>query len=123
MRDKKDLGWDYGKMFLGKCLETREPLWLKLTQNSETFLIEYGGEIISGSQLRKRVKQYLKEGLEHYYFMTLKTNEVGLSSQICTFQKQTKNNTSSILMLQKRETYPVFSIIAVIQTVCCKNGL
>ena len=38
--------------------------------------MEYIGEVITNSEFVRRTKMYEAEGLSHYYFMTLKTDEV-----------------------------------------------
>lgn len=38
--------------------------------------MEYIGEIIPQSEFIRRTKEYDAEGYEHYYFMTLKKDEV-----------------------------------------------
>jgi hypothetical protein len=38
--------------------------------------MEYIGEVIPNHEFIKRTKEYEAAGLEHYYFMTLKTDEV-----------------------------------------------
>lgn len=37
--------------------------------------MEYIGEVIPNKEFIRRTKQYEASGLEHYYFMTLKTDE------------------------------------------------
>lgn len=38
--------------------------------------MEYIGEVIPNHEFIRRTKEYEAAGLEHYYFMTLKTDEV-----------------------------------------------
>lgn len=38
--------------------------------------MEYIGEVIPYKEFIRRTKIYEKEGVEHYYFMTLKNDEV-----------------------------------------------
>jgi hypothetical protein len=38
--------------------------------------MEYIGEVIPNHEFIRRTKEYESAGLEHYYFMTLKTDEV-----------------------------------------------
>ncbi|KAI8071625.1 hypothetical protein BC940DRAFT_293312 [Gongronella butleri] len=40
------------------------------------FVMEYLGEIIPNREFVRRTRVYEKEGLKHYYFMTLKTDEI-----------------------------------------------
>jgi hypothetical protein len=40
------------------------------------YLDHLSGEIISESQFQKRKKEYAKQGVKHFYFMSLKSNEV-----------------------------------------------
>lgn len=43
---------------------------------SETFLIEYVGEVLDNKQFEKRAKKYSENKNEHFYFMALKTNAI-----------------------------------------------
>ncbi|KAI9030141.1 hypothetical protein CLU79DRAFT_425502 [Phycomyces nitens] len=43
---------------------------------TNAFIMEYIGEVIPNSEFIRRTKDYEQEGLEHYYFMTLKTDEI-----------------------------------------------
>lgn len=38
--------------------------------------MEYIGEVITNNEFIRRTKEYESGGLKHYYFMTLKTDEV-----------------------------------------------
>jgi hypothetical protein len=40
--------------------------------------MEYIGEVIPNHEFIRRTKEYEAVGLKHYYFMTLKTDEVQL---------------------------------------------
>lgn len=39
-------------------------------------MMEYIGEVITNSEFIRRTKKYEAEGLTHYYFMTLRNDEV-----------------------------------------------
>ncbi|KAI8883833.1 hypothetical protein K501DRAFT_248988 [Backusella circina FSU 941] len=43
---------------------------------SNAFIMEYIGEVITNNEFVRRTKEYEAAGLEHYYFMTLKTDEI-----------------------------------------------
>ncbi|KAI7871635.1 hypothetical protein BDF14DRAFT_1878475 [Spinellus fusiger] len=43
---------------------------------TNAFIMEYIGEVIPNSEFIRRTRDYEKEGLKHYYFMTLKTDEI-----------------------------------------------
>ncbi|KAI9251186.1 hypothetical protein BY458DRAFT_524060 [Sporodiniella umbellata] len=43
---------------------------------SNAFIMEYIGEVIPNQEFIRRTKEYETSGLEHYYFMTLKTDEI-----------------------------------------------
>ncbi|OAD03654.1 hypothetical protein MUCCIDRAFT_38052, partial [Mucor lusitanicus CBS 277.49] len=45
-----------------------------LPQNS--FIMEYIGEVIPQSEFLRRTREYDAEGFKHYYFMTLKNDEI-----------------------------------------------
>lgn len=40
------------------------------------FVIEYCGEVIPQKVFHKRTHDYSESGVEHFYFMSLQTNEV-----------------------------------------------
>ncbi|KAF7732147.1 histone methyltransferase set2 [Apophysomyces ossiformis] len=40
------------------------------------FIMEYIGEVIPNNEFIRRTRKYENEGLKHYYFMTLKTDEI-----------------------------------------------
>ncbi len=40
------------------------------------FVIEYIGEVVTTAAFRKRTKQYEMEGEKHFYFMSLKADQV-----------------------------------------------
>ncbi|KAI8343265.1 hypothetical protein BC941DRAFT_448086 [Chlamydoabsidia padenii] len=40
------------------------------------FIMEYIGEVITNTEFLRRTRAYEMEGLKHYYFMTLKTDEI-----------------------------------------------
>lgn len=48
--------------------------------------MEYVGEVISNSEFVRRTRMYELQGIQHYYFMTLKTDEV-LSSWIAVLNR------------------------------------
>ncbi|EIE89509.1 hypothetical protein G6F46_003760 [Rhizopus delemar] len=43
---------------------------------TNSFIMEYIGEVIPNQEFIRRTKEYEASGLEHYYFMTLKTDEI-----------------------------------------------
>ncbi|KAJ3161712.1 histone methyltransferase set2 [Geranomyces michiganensis] len=42
---------------------------------SGSFVIEYCGEVITAAMFKKRTQEYDKDGVKHFYFMSLKSNE------------------------------------------------
>jgi hypothetical protein len=46
----------------------------------DTFIYEYVGDVLSSPSMKKRMRDYGKEGIEHFYFMMLQKDEVRLSS-------------------------------------------
>jgi hypothetical protein len=48
---------------------------------SGDFIMEYVGEVLGPSEFKHRVKQYAKEGQQHHYFMSLRTDEVNFHNQ------------------------------------------
>lgn len=42
-----------------------------------SFIMEYIGEVIPQTEFIRRTREYDAEGFKHYYFMTLKNDEVG----------------------------------------------
>ena len=45
---------------------------------SDSFIMEYCGEVCTAEEFVRRKKEYHKEMRRHYYFMSLKSDEVGL---------------------------------------------
>ncbi|KAI7868641.1 hypothetical protein BDF14DRAFT_1724451 [Spinellus fusiger] len=43
---------------------------------ANAFIMEYIGEVIPNHEFVRRTREYEAEGLKHYYFMTLKTDEI-----------------------------------------------
>lgn len=41
-----------------------------------TFIIEYCGEVLSSTVFEKRIQEHAQKGAKHFYFMSLKPNEV-----------------------------------------------
>ena len=41
-----------------------------------TFVMEYCGEVCTSAEFEQRKKEYVMEKRRHYYFMSLKTDEV-----------------------------------------------
>lgn len=56
--------------------------------------MEYIGEVIPNQEFIRRTKEYEASGLEHYYFMTLKTDEVSLN--VCNSLQRKSNVTSDL---------------------------
>lgn len=50
-----------------------------------TFVLEYCGEVLDHKEFKTRVKEYARNKNIHYYFMSLKNNEVRnvLNMMIC----------------------------------------
>lgn len=48
--------------------------YILLTRGS--FIIEYCGEVLSQQIFQKRIMEHSKKGAKHFYFMSLKANEV-----------------------------------------------
>ncbi|KAJ3157844.1 histone methyltransferase set2 [Geranomyces variabilis] len=42
---------------------------------SGSFVIEYCGEVITAAMFKKRTQEYDRDGVKHFYFMSLKSNE------------------------------------------------
>ncbi|KAJ3414588.1 histone methyltransferase set2 [Chytridiales sp. JEL 0842] len=49
----------------------------KTEKKGGQFVIEYCGEVIPASMFSKRAREYSEAGAKHFYFMSLKTDEVG----------------------------------------------
>ena len=43
----------------------------------DTFIMEYCGEVCTAEEFVRRKKEYHKDNRRHYYFMSLKSDEVG----------------------------------------------
>lgn len=42
----------------------------------DTFIYEYVGDVVNQPSLLKRMRQYVEEGIQHFYFMALQKDEV-----------------------------------------------
>ena len=51
-----------------------------LSSCSDSFVMEYCGEVCTTEEFMRRKKEYYKERRRHYYFMSLKSDEV---STVC----------------------------------------
>ena len=51
------------------------------TPYSGVFVMEYCGEVCTPADFEQRKKDYVKEKRRHYYFMSLKTDQVYRTSQ------------------------------------------
>lgn len=45
----------------------------------DAFIYEYVGDVLSSPSMKKRMRDYGKEGIQHFYFMMLQKDEVCLS--------------------------------------------
>lgn len=48
-----------------------------------TFVLEYCGEVLDHKEFKTRVKEYARNKNIHYYFMSLKNNEVSEDMRHC----------------------------------------
>ena len=48
----------------------------------DTFIYEYVGDVLSSPSMKKRMRDYGKEGIQHFYFMMLQKDEVRLSHRL-----------------------------------------
>lgn len=48
-----------------------------------TFVLEYCGEVLDHKEFKTRVKEYARNKNIHYYFMSLKNNEVSDNMTHC----------------------------------------
>jgi hypothetical protein len=51
---------------------------LQLTHNThrDDFVYEYVGDVVNEAALRKRMREYAEEGIQHFYFMMLQREQV-----------------------------------------------
>jgi hypothetical protein len=63
----------------GLGLRTKSSLkkYPRAAHHRGSFVIEYCGEVITMAILQKRIVEHAKAGAKHFYFMALKSNEVG----------------------------------------------
>ena len=64
----QQLLWDMS-LFLEELSQYK--LVLKLSFRSDTFVMEYVGEVLDMPRFRKRAKKYSKDDAQHFYFMAL----------------------------------------------------
>jgi len=48
----------------------------------DTFIYEYVGDVVSSPSMKKRMRDYGKEGIQHFYFMMLQKDEVCPGSRL-----------------------------------------
>jgi hypothetical protein len=51
----------------------------------DTFVYEYVGDVVSQPSMKKRMRDYAKEGIRHFYFMMLQKDEVSNSHWLLCF--------------------------------------
>ena len=51
----------------------------------DTFIYEYVGDVVSSPSMKKRMRDYGKEGIQHFYFMMLQKDEVCFRVSVCCF--------------------------------------
>ena len=51
----------------------------------DTFIYEYVGDVVSSPSMKKRMRDYGKEGIQHFYFMMLQKDEVCFGASVCCF--------------------------------------
>lgn len=65
---------------LNVIVEKRDRMLVKLVclycYLRNTFVLEYCGEVLDHKEFKTRVKEYARNKNIHYYFMSLKNNEV-----------------------------------------------
>ena len=42
----------------------------------DSFIYEYVGDVVNSPSFKKRMRDYAKEGIQHFYFMMLQKDEV-----------------------------------------------
>lgn len=51
----------------------------------DAFIYEYVGDVVSSPSMKKRMRDYGKEGIQHFYFMMLQKDEVRFCVSVCRF--------------------------------------
>jgi len=51
----------------------------------DSFIYEYVGDVVSSPSMKKRMRDYGKEGIQHFYFMMLQKDEVCFDVPVCCF--------------------------------------
>ena len=51
----------------------------------DAFIYEYIGDVLSSPSMKKRMRDYGKEGIQHFYFMMLQKDEVCSGVSACFF--------------------------------------
>jgi hypothetical protein len=52
----------------------------------DSFVYEYVGDVVNTPSFKKRMREYGEEGIQHFYFMMLQKDEVGVSHSIVNFK-------------------------------------
>lgn len=75
-------------LFLNVMVEKRDGLSVRLVcfycSLRNTFVLEYCGEVLDHKEFKTRVKEYARNKNIHYYFMSLKNNEVSEDMTHCS---------------------------------------
>ena len=63
----------------------RDPTPLTI-RDRDSFIYEYVGDVVNTPSFKKRMREYGEEGIQHFYFMMLQKDEVGISHAIVSFE-------------------------------------
>ena len=53
----------------------------------DAFVYEYVGDVLSSPSMKKRMRDYGKEGIQHFYFMMLQKDEVCFSFRLLSYER------------------------------------
>ena len=87
----------------------------------DTFIYEYVGDVVAQPSMKKRMRDYAKEGIKHFYFMMLQKDEVSIIYIVHCVHYRTIT-TISLSTLRNEAVLADLQTIVAIPTVTSQNG-
>ena len=89
----------------------------------DTFIYEYVGDVVNPASFKKRMRDYATEGIQHFYFMMLQKDEVGIRHYFLLVRHCNAPGLSSSLTRPRAVASVVLRIIVANQIATLPNGL
>lgn len=72
------MGWEW-KLTYPSAFDSLTQIWAYfIAYRRDTFVYEYVGDVVNPASFKRRMREYAEEGIQHFYFMMLQKDEVGL---------------------------------------------